>query len=394
MKSIYIALAACALAIMTACSGNNNSAGGGHGAEEEEHSHTEELKLSQTQMKTVGITIGHVVQKELGSVIRANGQLCLNPQDMADVTSLTGGIVRRVTVVEGQAVKAGQPLAYIENTAIVEMQKDYLVATKEREVAQAELQRQKALAQQGAGVEKTRQQAEAACAIAKARQTGLWHQLAQIGISGKSVAQGNIVSQVPVRAMISGVVGKINVCTGSYVDTSAPLMQIADNGAAYVSLNVFERNIAQVRVGQSVDLVVTNSPGVRLKGKVARINRTVDPQSKAVAVHVNVSGARTQGVIAGMYVSGIIQTGRHMAPALPDDAIVSAEGKSYVFVLDAKKKENGEVMHLFRRAEVVAGASALGYTQVDFVQPADARAVVVTGNAFYLASMSADHGEH
>ena len=77
-------------------------------------------------------------KKELGSVIRVNGELKLNPQDKADVTSLIGGIVRKISVIEGQQVKAGQTVAYIENTEIVEMQKNYLVAAKEKETAQLE----------------------------------------------------------------------------------------------------------------------------------------------------------------------------------------------------------------------------------------------------------------
>lgn len=52
-------------------------------------------------------------------------------------------------------------MAYIENTEIVEMQKDYLVAAKEKETVQLEQQRQRMLSAQGAGVEKTLQQAEA-----------------------------------------------------------------------------------------------------------------------------------------------------------------------------------------------------------------------------------------
>ena len=80
-------------------------------------------------------------KKELGSVIRVNGELKLNPQDKADVTSLIGGIVRKISVIEGQQVKAGQTVAYIENTEIVEMQKNYLVAAKEKETAQLEQQR-------------------------------------------------------------------------------------------------------------------------------------------------------------------------------------------------------------------------------------------------------------
>ena len=154
---------------------------------ETDEQRTEEVKLTQEQLNTVGITLGKVEKKKLGSVIRANGELKLNPQDKADVTSLVGGIVRKISVIEGQQVKAGQTVAYIENTEIVEMQKDYLVAAKEKETDWLELQRQRTLSAQGAGVEKTLQQAEAAYATAKARLTGLHHKLVQIGIkAGKS----------------------------------------------------------------------------------------------------------------------------------------------------------------------------------------------------------------
>ena len=261
-----------ALVILASCSGNKNVE---NQTKETEEQHTEEVELTQTQISTVGITLGKVEKKELGSVIRVNGELKLNPQNKADVTSLIGGIVRKISVIEGQQVKAGQTVAYIENTEIVEMQKNYLVAAKEKETAQLEQQRQRTLSAQGAGVEKTLQQAEAAYATAQARLTGLYHQLVQIGISPEQVAAGKIVSQVSVRTTIPGVVGKVSVNTDTYVDTTTPLMQIADNSAVYASLNVFERNISQVEVGQDVDFVITNSPEARVKGKVSLVNRSL-----------------------------------------------------------------------------------------------------------------------
>ena len=388
MKTSKIIIAACALIAFASCSQNKNTEN--QEAEEENH---EELVLTQTQINTVGIALGHVEEKELGGAIKANGELRLNPQDKADVTPIVGGIVRQICVVEGQKVRAGQTVAYIENTEIVEVQKNYLVALKETEVAKQEMQRQKSLAAQGAGVQKTLQQATADYEISNARLTGLLHQLRQMGISPKQVANGKIVTRIPVGATLSGVVGKVFVSTGSYVDATAPLMQIADNTAVYASLNVFERNISQVEVGQNVDLVVTNSPGMHLKGGVQQINRSFDADTKAVAVHVRIVGKESANLIAGMYVSGSIKTGQKKVKALPDNAIVRAEGRKFVFVLDETTAENGEKSFRFRRAEVVTGVSELGYTQVDFVSPADADATVVTDNAFYLASMSADHGE-
>ena len=246
MKTIYIPIMAGALVILASCSGNKNAE---NQTKETGERRTEEVELTQEQLNTVGITLGKVEKKELGSVIHVNGKLKLNPQDKAEVTSLVGGIVRKISVIEHQQVKAGQTVNYIENAEIVEMQKNYLVTAREKETAQLEHQRQRMLSAQGAGVEKTLQQAEAAYATAQARLTGLHHQLVQIGISSEQVATGKIVSQVPVRTTIPGVVGKVSVNTGTYVDTTTPLMQIADNSAVYASLNVFERNISQVEVG-------------------------------------------------------------------------------------------------------------------------------------------------
>ena len=62
---------------------------------------------------------------------------------------------------EGQHISAGQTVAYIENTEIVQMQKDYLVACRETETAQQELKRQQALADAGAGIAKNLQLASA-----------------------------------------------------------------------------------------------------------------------------------------------------------------------------------------------------------------------------------------
>ena len=100
--------------------------------------------------------------------------------------------MRQICVVEGQKVRVGQTVAYIENTEIVEVQKNYLVAAKETEVAKQEMHRQKSLAAQGAGVQKTPQQATADYEISNARLTGLLHQLRQMGISPKQVANGKL----------------------------------------------------------------------------------------------------------------------------------------------------------------------------------------------------------
>lgn len=392
MKKNNIILVACLGLLFAACSEKQPADNHDHEAEEK---HTEGVaELSEEQIKTVDIKLGKVANRALNSVVKATGEVQLNPQDMADVNSLIQGIVRRILVTEGQQVRAGQVVAYVENTDIVSLQKDYFLAVKETAAALQELQRQKSLAAQRAGVEKNLQQAASAYDLAMARQTGLANQLAQLGVSAAQAGHGKVTTQVAVKAPIAGVVTKVNARNGSYADNSAPLLQIANTSAAFCSLNIFERNIGQVHVGQAVDLVVTNNPSLHFSGVVSQINRTVDPTTKAIAVHVRVKGLNPSLLMPGMYVTGLLNTGKHGVTALPDDAIISAEGKKYVFLLDKKEKEDGQLMYHFRRVEVVTGTSELGFTQVDFLTPVKADATFVTGNAFYIASMTSEHGEH
>ncbi len=361
---------------------------------EESHSESVEVELTELQMKAVDIQLGKIEQKDLNSIIRVNGEMALDPQKKAEVTSLLGGIVNQITVIEGRSVSAGQAVAYLENTGIVELQKNYLTTKKESLIAEQEYQRQKDLSSQGAGVEKTLQQATANYEITKAQLTGLEKQLQQLSISPQNVSAGNMVTQIPIKSPISGIVSKINISTGSYVDMQTPLMSITDNSSIHCDVRVFEKDINMVKIGQEVDITLTNQPGVKLKGEIYEINKSFDGDSKAIIVHVNIKGKADLKLIPGMYVTGLINVGKRKTDAVPNDAIVSNEGKKYIFVLEKEADEEGVKTYHFERVEVLTGISELGYTQITPVNRLEEGVTIVKTNAFYLASMSTDHGEH
>ncbi len=390
MKKTIMIFTAAAAVLFAACSGQEKK----DGHEENGEAHGSDIELTDAQLKTVGIALGGVEKRNLGNVVRANGSLRLNPQDRGAASSLMAGVVKTVNVVEGQRVGRGAVVAYISNMEIVDMQKNYLSAVREAAFAKQEYRRQKSLASQGAGVEKTRQQASAGYAVAEANRTGLARQLEQIGISPESVARGNITTRVAVKSPISGIVSKVNVSVGSYVDMQTPIVEVTDNSAVYCSLDIFARDADKVRPGQKVDMVLTSDPTVRLAGTVGGINRTIDPVSKTMSARVSINAGPVRSLVSGSYVTALISRGSEEVSAVPDDAIVMAEGRKYIFVLDGKKRENGTVVYHFRRSEVAVGVSELGYTQITPVDKLPAGAEIVRSNAFYLASMTAEHGEH
>lgn len=358
---------------------------------QEEEIDFQNIPLSEKQVKAVDLKMGEAQEREMDAMLHVNGSLVLRAQDMGNVSSLMGGIVKNVYVKEGQMVSRGQVVATIENTDVVTLQREYYIAYKESEMARLELDRQKTLASAGAGIKKTLQMSEKNYKVAQANLLGTGRQLQQMGISTKEVAKGKFTTVFPLRAPISGTVSDMQASLGSYADMQTPLMKIRNNHAVECDLNVFEKDIAKVKVGDQVLVSLTNQPGVNVSGRVYGMNQYLNKGTKSVAVHVKLDAKRGAKLFEGMYVSGQIATGRQLCMTLPDKAIVSADGKQYVFALNQQHSKGGT--YSFSRHEVTTGVSNNGYTEVALCKHLKKGQKIVTDNAFYLASLTGDHGE-
>lgn len=358
---------------------------------QEEEIDFQNIPLSEKQVKAVDLKMGEAQEREMDAMLHVNGSLVLRAQDMGNVSSLMGGIVKNVYVKEGQMVSRGQVVATIENTDVVTLQREYYTAYKESEMARLELDRQKTLASAGAGIKKTLQMSEKNYKVAQANLLGTGRQLQQMGISTKEVAKGKFTTIFPLRAPISGTVSDMQASLGSYADMQTPLMKIRNNHAVECDLNVFEKDIAKVKVGDQVLVSLTNQPGVNVSGRVYGMNQYLNKGTKSVAVHVKLDAKRGAKLFEGMYVSGQIATGRQLCMTLPDKAIVSVDGKQYVFALNQQHSKGGT--YSFSRHEVTTGVSNNGYTEVALCKHLKKGQKIVTDNAFYLASLTGDHGE-
>ena len=226
--------------------------------------------------------------------------------------------------------------------------------------------------------------------MAHANLVGIGRQLQQMGISTAAVAKGRFTTVFPLRAPISGTVSEITASLGSFADMQTPLMKIRNNRAVECDLNVFERDLHKVNKGDKVLLSLTNQPGMHVSGHVYGMNGYFNKGTKSVAVHVKLDATRHAKLFDGMYVSGKIATGRQLCQALPSKAIVSMEGKQYIFVLNHAPKGG---RYSFSRHEVTTGVSDGDFTEVTLCKHIGKGQEIVTDNAFYLASLTGDHGE-
>ena len=386
----FIASFAYLILMLSACTGGSRPA---EVAEEEHEEHEAGLELSPAQIKAVGIEIGSITEKNLTEVVKSSGQLAVPPQNAAQINVLSGGIIRQINVIEGQRVRKGQVLVTVENQELIRLQQEYLTAKGGFTYIEAEHRRQQQLKAANAGTGKAHQLAEANYDAERFKIRGLERQLQQYGIAVSKVAAGDIVMHVPVKAPIDGTIGKINAETGSYAAPGVAIMDIVDNSKIHADLIVFEKDLSKIKVGQNVDFQLTNQKNEQIEGEIYGINKSFEDDSKGVVVHAVIKKP-SANLIPGMYVTGLIGVGTALSAAVPVEAVVRAEGKFCIFVVEKQEKEEGVQMTHFKKVEVRAGVSELGYIQINPLEKLPADVKVVTKGAFYLQSKSSGPSAH
>ena len=158
-----------------------------------------------------------------------------------------------------------------------------------------------------------------------------------------------------------------------------------DNKALHADINVFETDIANILIGQTVSMQLSDRAGSRLTGKVSFITGSIDNDSKSASVHIDLDRAEGVTLLPNMFVSAVIHCDEQTCDAVPDEAIVMSANRKYVFVSLGDGR--------FRKQEVVTGLNQQGYTQITFPDDTPSSVNIVTAKAFYLESMLADHGE-
>jgi RND family efflux transporter MFP subunit len=352
-------------------------------------------------MKSVGVALGTVEMKELTSTIKANGLLSVPNSNKATITSLYGGIIKTINIQVGSIVKKGQVIATIANPEYIQLQEDYLTTNSRITYAEQEYRRQRELFDNDAGAKKNLQSADAELKTLRTKRASLLKQLQMMGISPGKVNNGNMKSGLVIIAPISGTISSITAQIGSYVDISSPVATVIDNGSIHLDLQVFEKDLPKMRVGQIVHFKLTNNPETEYDARIYSIGSSFENESKTISMHCEVIGNKS-GLIDGMNITGIVSLDKSTTPAVPTEAIVEADGKYYVFIQTDKKaeeeheekgKSHPKTLN-FEKIEVVKGTTDMGYTAITPVGSIPDNAKIVVKGAFFVNAKLVNSVEH
>lgn len=373
---------------------------------EHPESEMKEVVLNQDQYKASNITLGNLEMKNLSEIINANGYTKLPPQNQADVSVYMAGQIKSINVVEGQYVAVGQLLATMQSPEFVKLHEHYLVSKKTLEYLAAEFERQKSLSEGDVNSKKQFQKVKMDFETEKASSQSLEKQISILNINEASLAL--------IVAPISGFISKINTKIGTNAEPGKPIFTIIDNSKMHVDLLVYENDLQKVKIGQNVRFVLTNQNNTEIIGNIFSIGKAFENETKSVAVHADIINDR-QMLIPGMYVKALIDIGINTVTALPTEAVVMADGREFIFVLEeettTKKDEHNHDAHdehnheahderdehddksghkekeyHFQRIEVKTGTSQLGYVQVTPLQNLRNNAKIVIKGTYYIQS--------
>jgi membrane fusion protein, heavy metal efflux system len=313
------------------------------------------VQLTDDQTRNAGVETGKVELKNISAVLKVSGKIDVPPQNIVSISEPLGGYLKSTRLLPGMFVSKGQAIATLDDPQYIQLQQDYLTAKSKLVYAEQEYNRQKELNQSKASSDKVLQQAQAEYNIQNILVRSLGEKLRLININPSRLSAGNIARSISLYAPISGYVSKVNVNIGKYVSPSDVLFEIINPASIHLALNVFEKDVAKLHIGQKLLAYSNANPIKKYPCKIILIGQDFS-DDRTVEVHAHFE-VFDKTLIPGTYMNAEIEAQNNDVYALPSEAIVTYENKQYVFV------EKGK--NIFDITEVMTGNTQDEFTEIN-----------------------------
>ncbi|MDM0031020.1 efflux RND transporter periplasmic adaptor subunit [Variovorax sp. J22P271] len=325
-----------------------------------------EKKPEATARPSLTVTVAKPETSELSVTLAANGNVAAWQE--ASIGSESNGLkLAEVRVNVGDAVKKGQLLATFSPESV---QAD--VAQAKASLAEARATaadatgtaaRARTLQATGAMSQQQINQYQTAEQTAKARVEAAEAVLAAQQVRGRNTQ---------VLAPDDGVISARTATVGSVVAAGTELFRMVRQGRLEWRAEVTSSELGRIAVGTPA--VITSASGAQVSGKVRSIAPTVDPQTRAALVYVDIPNVlQNTGLKAGMFARGDFQLGHTSALTVPQASVVPRDGFNYLLLLQPDNR--------VAQRKVETGRRVGDRVEITTALPADAR-VVVQGAGF------------
>jgi len=341
--------------VLASCEGSGSKATA-NSSSANNSSNPELFTIPRDQMSHVQVLT--VQPTTLTRSLRLTGAVAYNSFRTTPVITQVSGPVSRVVVVPGQNVHQGEPMLYVASPDYSQLRTNYLKAKDGYALAQKAYARAQDLYQHQAIAEQNLEQAESAEVQAGGDLASAQAALKVMGITDPdALVKAPPSFEVPVKAPISGLVVEQDVSVGQVIQPgTTQCFMISDTSSVWVLVNVYQKDLPYVRVGDAVTIQTDTYPEV-FHGRIAYVAASLDPGTRTLQARIETPNPGEK-LKKDMYVVATVNAGTiPNAIALPDAAVLrDSENQPFVY---AEASANQ-----FGRRSVTLGESLNGETEI------------------------------
>ncbi|RRO12522.1 efflux RND transporter periplasmic adaptor subunit [Flavobacteriaceae bacterium 14752] len=303
----------------------------------EETPHDDNIELSLAQFKAGNFKIEKADSTEFAERFKATGMIDVPPENRAEVSSFFSGFVSETHLLIGDVVQKGDLLIQLTNPDFIQQQQTFVENYNQLKYLESEYQRKQNLYKDQVVSEKVFQKAKSEFLSLSAKVKGQRRTLELMNVNVNSIINGNFSEKINIYAPISGKISKVNVSKGMHIQPSTMMMEILDTDHIHLELNVFEKDILKVHIGDTLEFKIpemstqTFKAFVRLVGAEINTNRSVRVHAHPVSESNNFS--------VGMFVEAYFKNNPQTQLSLPASAFVEADNTLKVLRLKEETPE-------------------------------------------------------
>ena len=313
----------------------------GNGAMEGHEMSSGSVNVSPEKQQLVGIRTAVAEIRPLVKKIRTVGIVTYDETKVAQVFSKVDGWIEKLFVnYTGKLVEKGQPLFTYYSPELVSTQEEYLLALRARETL-------------GASSLKEISMGSVTLLEASRRRLALWD------ISEEQIDElqknGQPKRTLTMFSPISGFVIKKDAVQGMKVMPDKELYTITDLSAVWVNADIYEYELANVRLGQKATITLSYFPAQTFSGRVSWISPVLEEKTRTTKVRLEFAN-RDFKLKPEMYANVEIEVDGGKKLAIPDEAVLDSGIRKIVFI------DKGEGR--YAPAEVKLGGKFDGYSEI------------------------------
>jgi membrane fusion protein, copper/silver efflux system len=290
------------------------------------------VKLSPGKIQRTGVKSEPAAPRVIRATIRAPGTVQLDERRVSVISMRSESWVQKVAdVTTGSRVTKGQPLMEIYSPAISSAAAEYIATINSKTMGGA--------AAYGRGSRQRLMNLEVPEAVIAAIEKGSTVPLA-----------------IEWSAPRDGIVLERNAVEGMRAQPGDVLFRVADTSVVWALIDVAERDLGAVSVGQPVIVRARSYPGREFKGQVRVIYPQVNKDTRTARIRIELSNPDI-ALLPDMYIDAEIDTGSPQAVlAVPESAVLDTGSRQAVLVAKGQGR--------FEPRDVKLGHRGGGYVEV------------------------------